>query len=145
MKKPAALISIYALKKLRSDSFFLHFPRRRFAPLPRALEGMEAPTMPDVNPYSEIWPLAHDAEIWRHRPAGAFRKEHMALDALGLVLPARMHERVIYAESFAHGKTAFEIDPKGVAANELSNIWIGVKGGITESKKPRKGEREKVA
>jgi chromosome partitioning protein len=36
----------------------------------------------------------------------------MALDALGLVLPARMHERVIYAESFAHGKTAFEIDPK---------------------------------
>src|SRR5580704_3973805 len=69
----------------------------------------------------------------------------MALDALGLVLPARMHERVIYAESFAHGKTAFEIDPKGVAANELSSIWRGAKGRITENKKTRKGESEKVA
>jgi len=33
-------------------------------------------------------------------------------DALGMVLPTRMHERVIYAETFAHGKTALEIDPK---------------------------------
>ena len=40
----------------------------------------------------------------------------IALDALGLVLTTRMHERVIYAESFAHGKTAFEIDPNGIAA-----------------------------
>jgi chromosome partitioning protein len=69
----------------------------------------------------------------------------MALDALGLVLQARMHERVIYAESFAHGKTAFEIDPKGVAASELSHIWAGVKERIPENKKSRKGEREKVA
>lgn len=69
----------------------------------------------------------------------------MALDALGLVMPARMHERVIYAESFAHGKTAFEIDPKGIAANELSAIWAGVKEKITESKKARKRESEKVA
>src|SRR5271168_1013212 len=42
----------------------------------------------------------------------------MALDAIGLVFPNRMHERVIYAESFAHGKTAFEIEPKGIAAQE---------------------------
>lgn len=69
----------------------------------------------------------------------------MALDALGLVLPARMHERVIYAESFAHGKTAFEIDPKGIAANELATIWAGVKARITESKKVRKVEKENVA
>jgi chromosome partitioning protein len=69
----------------------------------------------------------------------------MALEALGLVLPARMHERVIYAESFAHGKTAFEIDPKGVAASELSTIWDGVKEKIKENKKARKREREKVA
>lgn len=69
----------------------------------------------------------------------------MALDALGLVLPTRMHERVIYAESFAHGKTAFEIDPKGIAANELSNIWTSLKARITESKKERKQETEKVA
>jgi chromosome partitioning protein len=51
----------------------------------------------------------------------------MALNALGLVLPARMHERVIYAESFAHGRTALEIDPKGVAARELAVLWAGVK------------------
>ena len=69
----------------------------------------------------------------------------MALDALGLVLPARMHERVIYAESFAHGKTAFEIDPKGIAASELATIWSGVKARIMESKKTRKRQTEKVA
>jgi chromosome partitioning protein len=51
----------------------------------------------------------------------------MALNALGLVLTARMHERVIYAEAFAHGKTALEIDPKGVAAQELATLWSGVK------------------
>lgn len=50
----------------------------------------------------------------------------MALDALGLVLPTRMHERVIYAESFAHGKTAFEIEPHGIAALELAALWQGV-------------------
>jgi chromosome partitioning protein len=54
----------------------------------------------------------------------------MALEALGLVLPARMHERVIYAESFSHGKTAFEIEPNGVAANELRAIWKGLKERI---------------
>jgi len=69
----------------------------------------------------------------------------MALEALGLVLSTRMHERVIYAESFAHGKTAFEIDPKGVAAQELSAIWAALKVRITESKKGRKAEKEKVA
>ena len=69
----------------------------------------------------------------------------MALEALGLVLPARMHERVIYAESFAHGKTAFEIDPKGIAACELAAIWAGLKSRINESKKGRKAEQGKVA
>ncbi len=67
----------------------------------------------------------------------------MALEALGLVLPARMHERVIYAESFAHGKTAFEIDPKGIAAQELSRIWAGLERENSrkrEIKKSGKGE-----
>jgi chromosome partitioning protein len=50
-----------------------------------------------------------------------------ALDALGLVLPTRMHERVIYAETFAHGKTAFEIDPKGVAAQEVAKLWTDIR------------------
>jgi chromosome partitioning protein len=67
----------------------------------------------------------------------------MALDALGLVVPTRMHERVIYAESFAHGKTAFEIDPKGVASQELAAIWNGVKGRIHEKEKSVKSESKK--
>lgn len=50
-----------------------------------------------------------------------------ALEALGLVLQARMHERVIYAETFAHGKTALEIDPKGVAAQEIASLWSAIK------------------
>jgi len=50
----------------------------------------------------------------------------MALEALGLVLPTRLHERVIYAETFAHGKTALETDPKGVAAQELAALWRAV-------------------
>ena len=54
----------------------------------------------------------------------------VALDALGLVLTTRMHERVIYAESFAHGKTAIEIDPKGVAAQELASLWAALKEKI---------------
>jgi chromosome partitioning protein len=69
----------------------------------------------------------------------------MALDALGLVLSARMHERVIYAESFAHGKTDFEIDPKGIAAQELTTIWASLKEKILENEKVRKPERENVA
>lgn len=61
----------------------------------------------------------------------------VALDALGLVLATRMHERVIYAETFAHGKTALETDPKGVAALEAATLWAEVKEklGKTEKKK----------
>lgn len=51
----------------------------------------------------------------------------LALDALGLVLTTRMHERVIYAETFAHGKTALETDAKGIAASEVRALWAEVK------------------
>lgn len=54
----------------------------------------------------------------------------VALDALGLVLDARMHERVIYAETFAHGKTALETDAKGIAAQEIGALWTEVKRTI---------------
>lgn len=54
----------------------------------------------------------------------------MALEALGLVLSPRMHERVIYAETFAHGKTALEIEPKGVAAQELTALWRAVRARL---------------
>ncbi|MGO9172238.1 MAG: AAA family ATPase [Rhodomicrobium sp.] len=51
----------------------------------------------------------------------------MALEALGLVLPVRMHERVIYAETFAHGKTAIDIDPPSAAGQETAALWQSVK------------------
>jgi chromosome partitioning protein len=62
----------------------------------------------------------------------------LALEALGLVLPTRMHERVIYAETFAHGKTALEIDPQGVAAQEVAALWSVVKERILENEKTGK-------
>jgi chromosome partitioning protein len=51
----------------------------------------------------------------------------LALDALGLVLTTRMHERVIYAETFAHGKTALETDPRSTAAQEIGALWVEVR------------------
>jgi len=45
-----------------------------------------------------------------------------------------MHERVIYAESFAHGKTAPEIDAKGVAAQEVTALWSEIKGKLEGEK-----------
>ena len=63
----------------------------------------------------------------------------IALDALGLVLTTRMHERVIYAETFAHGKTALETDTKGVAAQEVAALWAEVKGKL-EHEEVRKRE-----
>ncbi|AWM40164.1 ParA family protein [Gemmata obscuriglobus] len=63
----------------------------------------------------------------------------IALETLGLVIPARMHERVVYAESFAHGKTAFEIEPEGKAVTELAGIWRAVKERTHESEKVRTG------
>lgn len=62
----------------------------------------------------------------------------MALDALGLVLPTRMHERVLYSDTFAHGKTALEIEPNGVAAKELAGLWSSVKKRLRESKKTKR-------
>jgi chromosome partitioning protein len=64
----------------------------------------------------------------------------VALDALGLVLTTRMHERVIYAETFAHGKTALETDAKGTAAHEIAALWGEVKDKL-ESEKKIKRER----
>jgi len=54
----------------------------------------------------------------------------VALEALGLVLTARMHERVIYAETFAHGRTALDTDPGGIAAREATALWIEIKGKL---------------
>ena len=60
----------------------------------------------------------------------------MALEALGLVLPVRMHERVIYAETFAHGKTALDIDPASGAGQEAAALWQSVKSLFEKEKKP---------
>ena len=61
----------------------------------------------------------------------------VALDALGLVLATRMHERVIYAETFAHGKTALETDAKSIAAQEVSALWAEVKCKIEKEKEKK--------
>ena len=58
----------------------------------------------------------------------------MALEALGLVLPTRVHERLIYAETFAHGKTALEIEPEGAAAQEIMALWHQLRDKIAEKK-----------
>jgi chromosome partitioning protein len=50
-----------------------------------------------------------------------------ALEALGLVLPTRMHERVVYSDTFAHGRTALETEPKGLAAQEVAALWADLK------------------
>ena len=34
------------------------------------------------------------------------------------------------AETFAHGKTAIEIDPNGVAAQEIASLWSSIKEKI---------------
>ena len=47
----------------------------------------------------------------------------MALNALGLVLNTRMHERVVYAETFAHGRTVLDTDPNSVAGREVAALW----------------------
>jgi chromosome partitioning protein len=57
----------------------------------------------------------------------------MALESLGLVLPVRMHERVIYSETFAHGKTALEIEPDGIAGREVTSLWEALKARIQEN------------
>src|SRR5207247_6399211 len=67
-----------------------------------------------------------------------------APESLGLVLPARIHQRVIYAETFAHGKTAFEIDPNVVAAEEMANVRTAVKDKLEESENSIMGESRKA-
>ncbi len=54
----------------------------------------------------------------------------VALESLGLVLTTRMHERIIYADTFAHGRTALDIDPNGIAAREVAGIWANLKEKI---------------
>ena len=64
----------------------------------------------------------------------------VALDALGLVLATRMHERVIYAETFAHGKTALETDAKGVAAQEVAALWAEIRKKMERRKRIHESE-----
>jgi chromosome partitioning protein len=66
-----------------------------------------------------------------------------ALHSLGKLLPTWMHERVIYAEAFGHGRTAFETDPKGIAAREMQGIWSDVKDKL-DSQNTAKPEKQKA-
>lgn len=62
------------------------------------------------------------------------RAQRWPLRHFGLVLPARVHERLIYAETFAHGKTALEIEPEGAAAQEIMALWHQLRDKIAEKK-----------
>lgn len=68
----------------------------------------------------------------------------LALESLGLVISTRIHERVIFAETFAHGKTAFEIDPNGVAAQEMAAVWDAIKAKLEENENSTKQEFKKA-
>ena len=47
---------------------------------------------------------------------------------------------VSFTPRSCHGKTAFEIEPKGIAAQELSAIWNSLKERIQEKENSRKQE-----
>jgi chromosome partitioning protein len=68
----------------------------------------------------------------------------LALESLGLVISTRIHERVIFAETFAHGKTAFEIDPHGIAAQEMAAVWEAIKEKLEENDAAAKPEFKKA-
>lgn len=68
----------------------------------------------------------------------------LALESLGLVISTRIHERVIFAETFAHGKTAFEIDPHGIAAQEMAAVWEAIKEKLEENEAAVKPEFKKA-
>ena len=68
----------------------------------------------------------------------------LALESLGLVISTRIHERVIFAETFAHGKTAFEIDPHGIAAQEMAAVWEAIKEKLEENESAVKPEFKKA-
>ena len=51
----------------------------------------------------------------------------LALQSLGLVLPTLMYEREIYSDTFAHGMTAFEVEPGGAASTEAKALWRHLK------------------
>ena len=57
--------------------------------------------------------------------------------------PVRMHERVVYAETFAHGRTALELDPDSIAGREIAGLWAAVKERFMETEKERFTENEK--
>ncbi len=67
-----------------------------------------------------------------------------ALETLGLVVPARMYERVVYAETFAHGKTALDVEPGSIAAKEMTALWEAVSAIVDENAKDRKPESKKA-
>ncbi len=58
----------------------------------------------------------------------------LALQTIDTVAKTAMHERVIYAETFFHGRTAFEIEPKGQTAEEMTALWREVKSRLLEKR-----------
>ena len=63
-----------------------------------------------------------------------------ALSEHGIVAPAIVHDRVDYAASMIDGRTVLEIAPRGRSASEMVDLWIFIKGRMTNSPKARKHE-----
>jgi chromosome partitioning protein len=67
------------------------------------------------------------------------------LSAHGTVAPSIMQDRVIYATAMTDGRTAGDLDPKGVAAMEILELWDFVQSSLDDRKKGVKVGRKKFA
>ena len=59
----------------------------------------------------------------------------MALSEHGPVLQPALRERVAYPASMIDGRTAQELDPKGPAGQEITELWINVKRRLDDRTK----------
>ena len=58
-----------------------------------------------------------------------------ALSEHGRVAPAIVADRVLFASSMIDGRTVFDVDPTGRAAEEMASLWKFVNSVFTEKRK----------
>ena len=61
-----------------------------------------------------------------------------ALSEHGQVAPAIVADRVLFASSMIDGRTVFDVDPAGRAAEEMAGLWKFVNSVFTEKRKDAK-------
>lgn len=67
------------------------------------------------------------------------------LSAHGTVASSIIQDRVLYATAMTDGRTALDTDPKGAAAQEITQLWQFLLGRLQESTTGAKERRKKVA